>query len=222
MRRPRYPPSGQAPVSAQPDDHGIRRPRRREEWSGEMRGPMTDMAGLSAGDVMEVLDSGARVSLSPGSAVSQLDHALQTARALERLHPDDLELAIAGLVHDIGHLLPGGRDETHADDAASAVRASLGERVSGIVGLHVEAKRYLVAVEGRYGGALSADSVTSLARQGGAMGSDELAAFLDRPFAADAVVLRRCDDLGKDEHAAGGFGPGERERWDERLRGRGR
>ncbi len=179
---------------------------------------MSEVAALSADELMELLETGARYPLGAGSKVTQLDHALQTARALERLHPDDPELAVAGLVHDIGHLLPDGSDETHAEDAAAAVRTSLGERVSGIVGLHVDAKRYLVSVESGYGGALSADSVSSLAYQGGAMGSNEVAAFLARPFAPDAVALRRSDDLGKDEDAAGTFGPEELARWAALLR----
>ena len=74
-------------------------------------------------------------------------------------------------MHDIGHLLPGGTDQAHADDAARAVRRALGERVAGIVGLHIEAKRYLVATEDGYGGVLTRDSVISLQRQGGAISS---------------------------------------------------
>ena len=62
-----------------------------------------------------------------------------------------------------------GSDETHADDAARRRARALGERVAGIVGLHVEAKRYLVATEAGYGGVLTNDSVVSLGRQGGAL-----------------------------------------------------
>ncbi len=97
---------------------------------------------------------------------------------------------------------------------------ALGERVAGIVGLHVEAKRYLVAVESGYGGALSSDSVTSLGRQGGAMGPEEVAAFLTLPLAADAVALRRADDHGKDEDAVAAVGPDELGRWGAELRRR--
>ena len=157
---------------------------------------------LDVDAVLEVLATGADFPLSPGVPVSQLDHALQTAALLAHLHPGDDELAAAGLVHDIGHLLPEGSDETHAADAARAVRRALGERVAGIVGLHIEAKRYLVATEDGYGGVLTNDSVVSLQRQGGALREEDAAAFLAQPWAADAVTLRRADDSGKVEGLA--------------------
>jgi predicted HD phosphohydrolase len=160
---------------------------------------MTNDAELGVDGLLEVLATGADHLLSPGVPVSQLDHALQTAALLAHLYPGDDELAAAGLVHDIGHLLPGGTDETHAADAATAVRRTLGERVAGTVGLHVAAKRYLVATEGDYGGVLTDDSVVSLRRQGGAMTDDEATDFLAQPWAADAVTLRRADDSGKVE-----------------------
>ena len=130
------------------------------------------VADLGVLDMLDVLATGSERPLSPGVPVSQLDHALQTAALLAHLHPGDDELAAAGLVHDIGHLLPGGTDEAHAGDAARAVRRALGERVAGTVGLHVEAKRYLVATEGGYGAVLTGDSVVSLGRQGGALSHD--------------------------------------------------
>jgi predicted HD phosphohydrolase len=154
---------------------------------------------LDVDQMIEVLATGAEFPLSPGVPVSQLDHALQTAALLAHLHPGDEELAAAGLVHDIGHLLPGGTDEAHASDAARAVRQALGERVAGIVGLHIEAKRYLVATEDGYGGVLTKDSVVSLGRQGGAMTEQERDDFLAQRWAADAVTLRRADDSGKVE-----------------------
>ena len=106
---------------------------------------------------------------SPGCRSASSTTRCRRRRSWRTRHPDDVELAVAGLVHDIGHLLPGGTDEAHADDGAAAVRGALGERVAGIVGLHVEAKRYLVATEGDYDGALTSDSVVSLRRQGGAL-----------------------------------------------------
>jgi len=156
-------------------------------------------AGLDVKGMMEVLATGVDSPLSPGVPVSQLDHALQTAALLAHLHPGDDELAAAGLMHDIGHLLPGGTDEAHATDAARAVRRALGERVAGAVGLHVAAKRYLVAADAGYGGVLTNDSVVSLGLQGGAMTGEEAANFLAQPWATDAVTLRRADDSGKVE-----------------------
>jgi predicted HD phosphohydrolase len=152
---------------------------------------------LSVDEIVAVVAAGEARPLSPDQTVTQLDHALQTGAILRRDHPDDIELAVAGLVHDIGQLLPEARDETHAVEGAAAVRAALGERVAGIVALHVEAKRYLVATDGHYEERLAGDSVVSLGRQGGAFTSGEASAFLLRPWASDAVTLRRADDRGK-------------------------
>ena len=155
--------------------------------------------GLSADEILDVLMTGADRPLDDGARVSQFDHALQTATLLSHRRPGDAELAVAGLVHDIGHLLPDGTDETHAETGARAVRAALGERVAGLVALHVEAKRYLVANDGGYGDVLADDSIVSLVRQGGAMTQDEAVAFSARPWAADALALRRADDSAKVE-----------------------
>ncbi len=160
---------------------------------------MSALGDLAPDEIVDLLAGGAERWLGPTVRVSQLDHALQTAALLAHLNPGDHELAAAGLVHDIGHLLPGGTDEAHATEGARAVRRALGERVAGTVGLHVAAKRYLVATEGGYGGVLTTDSVVSLGRQGGAMDEDEVATFLARPWATDAVTLRRADDSGKVE-----------------------
>lgn len=158
---------------------------------------MHDEPELSVDEIVAVLADGEGRPLSPGQPVTQLEHALQTAALLRQEVPDDLELAVAGLVHDLGQLLPGGRDETHAGEGATAVRVALGERVAGIVALHVEAKRYLVATDANYKAELAGDSVVSLGRQGGVLTSGEVAGFLARPWASDAVTLRRADDRGK-------------------------
>jgi predicted HD phosphohydrolase len=156
---------------------------------------------LDVSDIEQLLASAAGRPVEAGTghshSHSQLDHALQTAALLQAAAPGDDELAVAGLVHDLGHLLAGVDDEAHAAAGAAAVRAVLGERVAGLVGLHVEAKRYLVASEAAYGRVLAADSVASLARQGGAMSPAECEAFVARRWADDAVVLRRADEGAK-------------------------
>jgi predicted HD phosphohydrolase len=66
-----------------------------------------------------------------------------------------------------------------------------------------------VANDAGYGGVLTDDSVVSLRRQGGEMTEDEATAFLARPWASDAVTLRRADDGGKVE----GLVVGDLESW---------
>ena len=155
--------------------------------------------GLGVDELVQLLAGGATRPLHAGTSVSQLQHALQTAALLLQRHPDDLELAAAGLVHDVGHLMPGVDDEAHASAGAAAVRAALGDRVAGLVALHVEAKRYLVATEPGYGDELGSDSVASLATQGGSLSPEEAAAFAALPLAPEAMSLRRADDSGKVE-----------------------
>ena len=72
-----------------------------------------------------------------------------------------------------------------------------GPEVTLPVKLHVPAKRYLCAVDAAYFSGLSAASVTSLKVQGGPFSEEEAAHFIAQPHAADAVRLRRWDDLGK-------------------------
>jgi predicted HD phosphohydrolase len=135
--------------------------------------------------------------LSGEMPFTHLDHALQTAAVLRQEFPDDIELAVAGLVHDIGHLLNGVGDAEHADVGAESVRVALGERVAGPVGLHVEAKRYLVARQQAYAQELASDSVASLALQGGPMSAEEQQNFERLPHARRALDLRRADERGK-------------------------
>jgi predicted HD phosphohydrolase len=63
--------------------------------------------------------------------------------------------------------------------------------------LHVDAKRYLCQANPAYHARLSEDSRRSLVLQGGVFGADQAAAFLARPGAKDAVLLRQWDDLAK-------------------------
>ena len=172
---------------------------REGERAGERDGLTVDE--LTVDELVDLLAAGAGATLSPGATVSQLGHALQTAALLEHEHPGDTALALAGLVHDIGHLLPGVGDRAHAAAGAGAVRTSLGDAVARLVGLHIEAKRYLAATDEGYGGALAPDSSLSLTRQGGPMSVAEAAVFTAQPLAMRAVVLRRADDRAKDERA---------------------
>ena len=137
-------------------------------------------------------------SLGPdGDPLPVLDHQLQCAALLATEHPDDVELQVAGLVHDIGHRIAPGQSAAHGIVAADAVRELLGDRVAALVELHVPAKRYLVTVEPSYRDALSDGSTVSLARQGGDLSAGERAALEANPQLSDALTLRRCDERAK-------------------------
>jgi len=135
--------------------------------------------------------------------LSILEHSLQCAALLRASHADDLELQVAGLVHDLGWLepLPWGwtlrLDATHDVDGRALVEDLLGARVGGLVGGHVAAKRYLLATDPGYAELLSTRSEVTLEFQGGVMTREEIAAFEQRPERADLVALRRADDAAK-------------------------
>jgi len=139
-----------------------------------------------------------------GEAVSQQEHALQSA-ALAEQENAPASLIVAALLHDLGHMLEqedgtptcAGIDDLHQYRILPFLRPLFGEEVLAPIRLHVDAKRYLCAVDPHYFSALSADSVRSLALQGGIFSQAEASAFSTKPFADDAVRLRRWDDLAK-------------------------
>ncbi|MGW3539248.1 inositol oxygenase family protein [Nocardia niigatensis] len=132
-----------------------------------------------------------------GDPVDILDHDRQCAEFLRRDFPADEELQVAGLVHDIGHVLVPGDDAGHGVHGGAAVRALLGDRVARLVELHVEAKRYLVATDSVHAEALSPSSRRTLIAQGGPMTPAEITDFERDPDFAAALALRRADDAGK-------------------------
>ena len=170
-----------------------------------MRRPQSPAASLN--DVADLLAASTDFDLTevPGLHHDLLDHSLQTAHALQVTYPNDVDLQIAGLVHDLGHMLPPYRDEAHADVAAVFLRPVLGHRIAELVRLHVPAKRYLVTTDAGYRGQLDQGSIISLERQGGELTPEELEAFESEPLAADALALRRADEAGK---VAGAVVPG--------------
>jgi gamma-butyrobetaine dioxygenase len=106
-------------------------------------------------------------------------------------------LVAAALLHDVGHLCQDC-DRRHGDAGARWLGQWFGAAVTEPVRLHVEAKRYLCATEPGYRGQLSAESVRTLARQGGPMTAGQVTAFRALPFGRDAVAVRRWDDQAKD------------------------
>jgi gamma-butyrobetaine dioxygenase len=107
------------------------------------------------------------------------------------------ELIAAALLHDVGHLR-GETDGRHGEEGGRWLSQWFGPAVTEPVRLHVAAKRYLCAAEPDYFARLSAESVRTLAVQGGPMTAEQAAEFRALPHAAAAVAVRRWDDAAKD------------------------
>jgi len=158
---------------------------------------------LSVEDVLHVLRTQGEARYGR-ERVSQLEHALQCAQLAEQAGCA-MELVVACLLHDLGHLVserrdgegPPDVDDVHQYLALPFLRGLLPDAVLEPIRLHVDAKRYLCHVEPAYWEGLSPASKHSLELQGGAF--DEAAAhgFLARPHSEDALLLRRFDDLAK-------------------------
>lgn len=139
-----------------------------------------------------------------GEAVTQLEHALQSATLAEQAAAAP-SLIVAALLHDIGHLLHDlaedapdrGVDDHHEDRGSRFLERHFSTEVTAPVRLHVAAKRYLCTVDPSYLARLSQPSLVSLQLQGGLMNQQELEAFRGHPQWQDALSLRRWDDIAK-------------------------
>ena len=139
-----------------------------------------------------------------GEAVTQAEHGLQCA-ALALEEGASRQLIVAALLHDIGHMIDD-RDEALAASGVDAQHELGGARLltrwfaaatTEPVRLHVQAKAYLCYADPDYFGGLSPVSKRSLRLQGGIMSEGQAKVFMTAPFSADAVRLRRWDDLAK-------------------------
>lgn len=130
---------------------------------------------------------------------------LQSATLAESLGAPRSVVA-AALLHDIGYFLDSdgevsageGCNFGHETLGAKWLARAFGEDVTAPIALHVDAKRYLCAVETGYFEQLSAMSRRTLITQGGVMNELEAAAFEKLPAFDAALFLRRCDDRGKE------------------------
>jgi len=164
--------------------------------------------GPKLGDIDRLFREHGHLAYS-GEPVTQLEHALQSA-ALAEAASAPPQLVTAALLHDLGHLLnrqgdtPSARgiDDQHQYFALPFLRPLFGAAVVEAIRLHVDAKRALCSLEPEYYDALSEDSKRSLTLQGGIFSRAETESFLAKPFAEDALRLRRWDDSAKVPGAA--------------------
>jgi len=144
-----------------------------------------------------------------GEPVTLREHMLQTAVAAEA-DGAPVELVVAALLHDYGHLIQDGPedaaehgiDSAHEEVGCRFLSAHFPPAVVEPVRLHVAAKRYLCAVDPGYVEILSAASLLSLGLQGGSMSAAEAAEFEASPHFEAACRLRRYDDTAKEPDAA--------------------
>jgi predicted HD phosphohydrolase len=125
-----------------------------------------------------------------------LAHSLQCAHLLTTERPDDPDLAIAGLVHDVWDAVSADHTD-HDLRGAALVEPLLGERVARLVAGHVLAKRYLATADARYRSQLSGRSTRTLAQQGGALDAAEVDALVASTDFDAMVTLRRADERAK-------------------------
>ncbi|GHF89973.1 HD family phosphohydrolase [Thalassotalea marina] len=142
-----------------------------------------------------------------GEACSQLTHAISSAwHAQQQQAPQSL--VCAAFLHDIGHFIADQRQMAGLDQWGHVnhdVIASDWLQQQGFpasvylpIRYHVQAKRYVART--MEPSTLSKASFQTLQQQGGPMTDDEALAFERLSGFAEAIELRRYDDLGKPCH----------------------
>lgn len=136
--------------------------------------------------------------------VTRRQHAAQAATLAEEEGAAP-SLVAAALLHDIGHMLQSARadlaelgiNNRHEETGYRWLREHFGPEVVEPVRLHVQAKRYLCAVEDDYFSLLSPAALRRLELQGGPLRAEEIQMFERHPFHREALRLRRIDDRSK-------------------------
>jgi phosphonate degradation associated HDIG domain protein len=139
-----------------------------------------------------------------GEEVTLREHMLEAATFAEQAGESD-EMVIACLLHDFGHFVAAldedaagqGIDGRHEVIGAAFLSRHFSPAVVEPGRLHVDAKRYLCAVDPDYARTVSPASLQSLALQGGPFTIEQARAFEQKPFWREAIRLRRFDEQGK-------------------------
>lgn len=144
-----------------------------------------------------------------GEEITQLQHGLQCAWFAQQDNAAD-HIIVASLLHDIGHLLTyetqgahpedNGLNGYHEKNGAAFLAQHFNDDVVKPVRLHVAAKRYKVSTDLNYQQSLSEASMISLNLQGGLMDESTCKAFESSPWFADALLIRKYDELGKQKN----------------------
>lgn len=133
-----------------------------------------------------------------GLPVSARAHALQCAQRAEWADAEPA-LVVAALLHDVGHFIeppPGtfSQGDDHELRAVWWLSGKLPPRVIEPIRLHVQAKRYLAAMDPAYLTRAPEVARLTLQAQGGPLSVAECRVFESLPGATQALSLRRWDD----------------------------
>ncbi len=138
-----------------------------------------------------------------GEPVSQLQHMLQAATLAINEQFDD-ETVLAAFFHDIGHLLESSESMgdygvvDHEKLGASYLESrGFGDKIVDLVKRHVEAKRYLTAIDPTYYPNLSRASKATLQYQGGPMNEEEIKVLEKDPLKELIIKMRTWDEAAK-------------------------
>lgn len=144
-----------------------------------------------------------------GEPVSQMEHMSQAAVLAIKEGSDD-EVILAAFFHDIGHIcvmmneennMGGFGVKSHEKIGADYLRGiGFPEKVAKLVENHVQAKRYLTYKYSEYYNGLSEASKKTLEYQGGKMNNEEATAFQNDPLFDISILMRKWDELAKDEN----------------------
>ena len=140
-----------------------------------------------------------------GEPISQLEHMLQAATLAHQSGADN-ELILAAFFHDVGHLCAppstpqmDGLGVVNHEGLGARLLKTVGfsSRITQLVELHVQAKRYLCFKNPNYYRQLSSASKGTLQFQGGVMSAQEAADFQQHPLFKDTLRLRVWDEQAK-------------------------
>ncbi len=138
-----------------------------------------------------------------GEAVTQLQHASQVYEAAVN-EGFDSDVQVAAFLHDFGHLITDAEPMgdlgvlNHEQIGADWLRKrGFSEKVCRLIAAHVNAKRYLVAVDEAYRRNLSEASRQTLVYQGGEMSASEVSRFEDDPYFLLYIRMRLWDEAAK-------------------------
>lgn len=138
--------------------------------------------------------------------ITQIEHAIQAAMSAEE-NGDDVEMILAALLHDIGHLIEINSKEKQMVDLGVInheivgrdylLSKGFGQKIANLVGNHVKAKRYLITKFPQYYQKLSEASKQTFKFQKGLMNNEELREFKNDVWFVESLQIRGYDDQAK-------------------------